>query len=510
MGATLKLPGSAGNTGENGIVMYTDGGCKPSRGIGGWGNHGYLFSHDVPTKGSGCRKGFPTAGGYSENKEKDTPVTVLKYLDGYGSLIPESTNNEAELVAAIRAMEAIMLLKNEYSIKSAVIRPDSRYVIDGITQWSTKWIANKWIQPDGTEVSNSGYWKELVALADDIYKEGIKVDWEWVKGHSGEVGNETADVWASSGVIVGRKGIAVNHTEMNDPSGYWSPNPFYNRMISNAKWYFNTGGALKTNDGRWVYHLGEHGKDDEMLGKRISDGCFSVVYLKEPIAAMEIVRDYQDKVCGRHSALMIGRIDNLLVPDNHNRILKYNDQFLFRSGRFMDLYLPSGKTGSGEEDKEGKSQKDVLITKELNPPRLGFNAIESLTALQGVLDNFLDNPAKHLLTVTDISDILYEVDTSKKATTCKLRKEISSLMKSIDVDVAYNTGTQQGQVKIPLTVGIDIAKRNTLAAIACYTPKVFVVSWKESNRAFRYATVIQTPNDVGIWAGVYSNIRVLI
>ena len=74
-------------------VVYTDGGCRPSRGIGGWGFHGYTYTNDTPKQGSGCKAGYPSCKGYivtDKSKNPDCPpVTPIQYVDGWGSLIPE-------------------------------------------------------------------------------------------------------------------------------------------------------------------------------------------------------------------------------------------------------------------------------------------------------------------------------------------------------------------------------------------------------------------------------------
>jgi hypothetical protein len=64
---------------------------------------------------------------------------------------------------------------------------------------------------------------------------------------------------------------------------------------------------------------------------------------------------------------------------------------------------------------------------------------------------------------------------------------------------------------VVLTVGIDMPKRNFFAAIAGQKPKVYVMTWPESSSsvAFRYATVVVTDDNCGIWAGVYGNLRIV-
>lgn len=477
-------------------VVYTDGGCRPSRGIGGWGLHGYIYTHDTPKQGSGCKGGYLSRKGYiTTDKEKNPdcpPVTPIQYVDGWGSLIPESTNNEAELTAALNTFE----WASGQDIKTLHLKLDSQYVLEGITDWVFKWVKNNWVKSDGQPVGNAELWKKLHEARTAIEEKGVAVSYEWVRGHSGAIGNELADELATRGIIVGRKGLSESHIDMTDAKGYWKEDADYNRMFSQSRWYFNTnvGGALKSDDGRWVYHLGDHGKDDELLGKPVSDSCYSVLYLKEQEPILEVVRGYQDVVTDLgYNTVVVARLDRLFNGAIYNDIKENGPMFMHRPLNSIDLFMAD----------------EHLITKEQRPPRLAFNAIESLTHLEGLLSDFLKAPETHKLVVTDLTDSLFDVTEVGKKKACKLKPTITSNTKSLEVMAGYDTGGQKGQAPVTLTVGIDIAPRNTLAALASRFPKVSLITWRESDVAFRYATVIEAEGDAGIWAGVYSNIRLL-
>lgn len=476
-------------------VLYTDGGCKPSRGIGGFGVHGYIFTEATPKQGSGCKSAHPTARGYVEGDEgKRNAVTVVKYIDQWGSLIPESTNNQAELTAAFRALEEIF----KQDVVSLLVMTDSQYVCKGIQEWIWSWLRNNWVKADGTPVPNAEHWQRLNTARQAFIKkaEGTELTWQWVKGHDGNLGNELADRHASRGIIAGRKGLTKDEVELTDAKGYWNNSTEYNRMLSQTRWYFNThvNGAMRSPDGRWVYHLGDHGKDDELFGKRISDACFSVVYLEQPDPVLEHVRAYQDEIDpSNFNSVVIGRLDNLLSTGVYTDVSKYGSLFLQRPHTQMDLY----------------TAEELPVTKELRPARLAFNAVSTLMVLENTLNDFLSDPKDRGLMVTDLTEMLYDVEQTKKGPVCKLKPSITSSTRSIKVDAQYNTGAREGVVDVTLTVGIDLARRNTLAALAVHNPTVSLLTWRESDKGFRYATVIKAGGDVGIWAGVYSNLRLL-
>jgi ribonuclease HI len=136
------------------ITVYTDGACSGNPGPGGWGVFLQYGKHEKELYGG----------------EKDT------------------TNNRMELMAAIKALEAIRPgnIVNIYT--------DSSYVRDGITKWIFNWKKNGWKTADKKPVKNMDLWQELDALLGNH-----QIQWHWVKGHSGDAGNDRADALAVKG-----------------------------------------------------------------------------------------------------------------------------------------------------------------------------------------------------------------------------------------------------------------------------------------------------------------------
>lgn len=141
----------------NEVVIYTDGACKGNPGPGGWG-------------------ALLRAG------------TVQKELFG-GEL--DTTNNRMELMAVIEALSA---LKRPCAV---TLYLDSEYVRKGITEWIAGWKARGWRTAARQPVKNAELWQQLDAV---VGSGGHRIDWRWVKGHSGDPGNEHADALANRGV----------------------------------------------------------------------------------------------------------------------------------------------------------------------------------------------------------------------------------------------------------------------------------------------------------------------
>ena len=140
-------------------------------------NYDYIISTD-----GGCAPTNPGPGGCS---------AVFRKGEDYRECVwyfPNTTNNRMELMAVIKSL---MLVKEKKS--SVLIRSDSNYVVQGITQWIDKWVSNNWRSSKKTPVENAELWSILLAIVHQFEYEGGKVRFQLLKGHSGDKDNERAD-----------------------------------------------------------------------------------------------------------------------------------------------------------------------------------------------------------------------------------------------------------------------------------------------------------------------------
>jgi ribonuclease HI len=107
-----------------------------------------------------------------------------------------TTNNRMELMAAIRALEALTRRCD------VVLYTDSKYVRHGIEDWLPQWKKRGWRTAARKPVKNVDLWQALDALAQEH-----KVEWRWVRGHTGDAGNERADMLANRGLDESLAGI---------------------------------------------------------------------------------------------------------------------------------------------------------------------------------------------------------------------------------------------------------------------------------------------------------------
>ena len=137
------------------VEMYTDGACRGNPGKGGWG-------------------------------------VLLRYGEAEKALYGGeklTTNNRMELTAVIKGLEA---LTKSCRIK---ITTDSKYVLQGVTEWMPNWKKRNWRTANKNPVLNVELWQQL----DELVAQH-EIEWNWVKGHSGHPENELADQLANQGV----------------------------------------------------------------------------------------------------------------------------------------------------------------------------------------------------------------------------------------------------------------------------------------------------------------------
>lgn len=467
-----------------GMVLYTDGGCVNNN--VGWGFHGYYYSNEKPKKGSGHPSHTLTNAGYYQKSDKKEEVTPIKYLDGFGSKKEPGTNNVAELLGATNAFNKAM----EYDIKTLRIKTDSEYVRKGILEWSPHWVRNNWIKQDGSPVPNKEYWKELLTSVKTIKDKNVNVTIEWVKGHNDIFGNVAADKLATVGVMNSAQGHFVTSINESEPDGYWKSEVFKHPFLFNKRFYFNT---LSSSHVPGEYLLGDHGKDDELLGQRDGDGAYSVTQFKAPEPIMEMIRQYQTEMSGDFDSIVMVRLDKLFNYKTYKEIEGYGKAALIRS-RATRLDLDA-------LDKEP-------LTKELKPPRLAWRAIECLSILKALLTNYRSGTSQELQ-ITDITSVFYEDEVTEKkkvvTTTKKLKAEFIVGFSKLTVEAKIFSAGVCSTSPITLVMGQDIADRNSLKRLETLEPKVLVLTWTDAPGVFKYATVIESKGDYLISAGMYSN-----
>lgn len=476
---------------DQGMVLYCDAGVRPNPGYGGIGIHGYLYKKEKSKKGSGNPDHILTNNGYITKKDfiagdNVCEITPIHYVDGFGSFGYEISNNVGEISAAIAALNHA----SKFVITELLVITDSEYVQKGITQWLNTWKQNNWVKQDLSEVANRRQWEELDKAYQSLVSHGVNVRVEWIKGHADFLGNELADRLATVGVMASKQKDIRTEINIQVPEGYWKYSPDKHPFLNNRRMYFNT---INTYIRPGEYYLGDHGKDDDLLGKRVSDGAYAVTILDEPDNVLETVRNYQIELAGNSDTIMMVRLDHLFRPETHQQIDTYGRYAMEQASTHrLDLRCLDGEP----------------LTRELRPPKLAMWAVDSINDLATRLQEYLNKDTK--LTCTDITPLLYDITnrTSKSGETknlCKFKSEYNVGHAALDVIANYAADEYIKQCPVRLTLGIDLLERNALKRLENFDPTITVITWLDAPDVVRYATVIEASNGRGIWSGTYSN-----
>ena len=458
----------------DGFVFYSDGAAKTKYGsYASYGLHGYAISFAAPKAGTGDNRIIPTILGYNQEKinttikpvlakdedlyknfadqipeyiksikntkqlefDKNAKITPLAYIDAYGSISEEQTNNRGELTGFLRALQFIgnnehcrevyslvgetVDEKNEKPL-ALVILSDSKYVVEGVLEYRVNWKANGWAKKDGIPIKNIDLWESIDREIERLKTINVFIMVGWVEGHNGNIGNDRADMLANIAYnAISDGNLNFHKTIINQPRGYWNPTNEYNRLINLPYYYYNTYNKNYNhqdlheviekyeydNTEYNVYSFGYHGKSNKEFGKPLAEGSLSILLLKEKVKELEIIKDFQcSKNTGKYIDIAIGKTGQLL-----------SSKISFLLNMFKGDCLTKGYT---TEIIREEGTKENELSEILFPPLLARIGINEITYLFNKLRTYLIeknlNLPAPLLTVTEVTDQFFQLDESGK------------------------------------------------------------------------------------------------
>jgi ribonuclease HI len=474
----------------DGIVLYTDGSFRQNK--AGWGVHGYTYT-DVSMKTRLPQKQQPTSSGYKDVPADET-CTVINYIDAYGAVLDSPTNNTAELSAVINGFE----IAQKSEAKALTFLMDSEYVRKGLTGYVQKWIKNGWIKADGNPVANRGYWEKLLGLKNQWTDSNRPLELQWVKGHSGDLGNDKAD--ENSVLGGGTKTAVPKEVQLEaDSVEKLKKTPVHPLMLESRLMFSVTQGP--TFDGYYhMYNLGRshnYGskprdtkvdklmKADLLHGRRISDATFGVF---KPLAA----EPYLEDVIALHNSTYASELDqlgilNLSTVYNKNVRQKIETMGLDALQRFDEIKVLA-------------TPDFTLVSRTLDPPRLAHEALSTFGILRRQLDEFMSGETGESVDVLDVTDSFFETVTEGKKTISRLLKTITSSTAAIEIPVVH----KGHDLKLRLVLSIDIPTRNQLARIGTAGNKVTLLVTATGPIAYSYSIVFTSDDGSAIYASPYT------
>lgn len=475
----------------DGIVLYTDGSFRQNK--AGWGIHGYTYTNE-PMKSKAATKQQPTAQGYKDVPATET-VTVLDYIDAYGATTVNPTNNTGELDGAINAFTYAM----QTPAKHMTMLMDSEYVRKGLTQYVVKWAKNNWIKADGQPVANQDYWKKLVELKASWTDVGRRLDFQWVKGHSGDMGNDKADANAllatgsapvPKDVKIVTEGAAINKLKKQP----------VNPLIMESRLLFGFNNDMPADGYYYMYNLGRMhsyggkprdtpkdklAKADLLIGRPISEATYGVYKALTTDEYLEgLIKLHAQTFDSGNPELGILHLANLYNAQIRQKVEQSGIDMMVKHEDILVL----------------ATADDRLLSRTLNPPRRANDAVNKFQILHRQLDEYMAGTLGEGVVVLDVSSSFFESIEGKNKTTHQLLKTITSNTESIEATVDF----KGRKVKIKMVLNIDIPSRNQLARIGAGPAKVELLVIAMGPLAYSYAAVFTTEDGSAIYQSPYA------
>ena len=461
------------------LVLYTDGSAYLGR--TGYGVHGYLA--DVSEKPiAGPPLHLVTTDGYILRKELSEDTIHLNpssYIDVTSYSTKSIENNRAELDAAVHAFELGVSL-GVYHLK---IFTDSNYVKDGILTNLDVWKSKGWKTSSNGELANVDLWKRLDSLLDNLKGE---YDLDWLKSHSGYIGNERADMLAGVGTSLNTFKEKPLTLFNNDIKLYWKDTvardpllAFKNLCFITSKDYIEDG----------MYHMMDSEKSIYNIGKKSNITAYSVVHLNTPDPTITTLMDRVIEDSVDEGSIVTVQIDIAFHKQIVKDISQYRSHALRSPSDRLDYNTISGK-------------KQVVM--EVRPANLVMRGLSYTNMLKGILNKYragnvtTDITATKKLIIEDITESIY---TTTKAGGYKLHAHIQKGNKVVALPCP-----RKPNKKIKYVLGNDLPNKLRLNHLAKIKPVVYLASWIATDGVLRYAIIIDTPTGTGIYSNVMTNI----
>lgn len=482
----------------DGVVIYTDGSHEASFNLTGGGVHGYTYKNDKPKKGLGLGKWKATKKGYSDT-DKEEPVTVVEYFDGILSL-GQGTNNTAELKTGVMSLELVSEMADS-GIKNAQILMDSKYVIDGIVQYVDKWAAQNWIKQNGAQIMNLDIWKTAFDTKNKLTANNVDYSIDWVKGHSGDPGNESADVNATIGRVLnpsqpdeanaGSITVAVSEAQ-----GYWKTDISDKvSLMTGTSIIFDA--RFSSEDCKRFHVFSNEQTDTSMYGIPDNTACYGVIELSEPPKLINSILERQKMVIKNIdpdlSMFYQLHIRNAFSPKTLSTIKKHGTRVLTSGSKYKELKL----FGNGS-----------TITELLYPIRFAVDGLGIHAGLSVLLDSFIADKfaSSSMYKIVEITEHVYDMSEEGKKKVCKLKEVLNSSSGSLDLSKHFpEIKTDYGFNPLVLSFGSDLPRREIVSGAAKLSPKAYLVYWQDGG-SFKRAFVLETEEGVSIWHNPWRSI----
>lgn len=495
--------------------IWTDGGSRPVNGEthGGWGCYVHTSNDD-------------------------------RYA-AYGPSGLNATNNVAELMGYRQACEETL----KHGFTDVTFHLDSKYVLDNSQKSLKKWEANGWMTTTGTEVKNKPYWQDISKLQVRMKEANVKCAYKWVKGHSGDPGNEMADTFATRGLYDSAEGMDADkilYEEIKPTALVVQPieeaiagkpakkkkrvklpdsNAFLccRRLVD-----ISNRPQAKTVDGRTIYMTTtfptatKGATEDEGKKKEAKNRNLGLV---DPDTIEGLVLANEE--CPFYANLR-AKQQSVSLPSADFPFLVMWDKFITKKNWRSTVELGTEAFIHRRNNvlfHDGVTE----LTTFLSVPRLAHDAINSMMVKLDLLDSY-ENGKIAAVDIQDVTDIFMVTDDKGNQTAIKDYKEanaaaragqikageaskskpkVKSAVPDDDKLLLINTEFNGKTLPLRLTMGIDFPARAALTRMAKQDGGITIhlIKHVKTPVTFRYSLVIKSANNIGLFNTPYANLR---
>lgn len=442
------------------VMAYTDGSCKGNPGLTGYGIH--MLKTDNEIKPKQVLGKFKTTNlGYLDKKKMKIAknveeVGIDKIIDIYGYKEDSNTNNRAELDAITEAIRFIINYKavddTFENVNKVIINTDSQYSLNLIEKLQDDVYTIEDI------VANRDKAEELDKLLKILKEKNIEIVFRKVEGHSGDLGNDRADMLANLGVKRNLEKEANERIIVKDFKDYWNNEP-ERPFIFDSKFIF--GYSLNNKNYRFRYGL-DYGDETE-IGKKDNEVAYVVYDVTEnDVKTLTELEGLFNKITDTTVLPYVMELRNIFGKETIRNLSLYDKDYLVLEDKIK---------------KKIYTMDDKLLVTEVYPPSLAIYAYDNFDYLSSILQEFKTNKLKNWK-IVDITNSFYNVNEKDKLELNKTIKDKDAIKVKVD------------NYELKIIVGLDTPKRNTLKRLESLNPKVNLLI-KEHDTYVEYLTITE-------------------
>jgi hypothetical protein len=495
----------------------------PGKMLFGLGIHGYVSTQLVAKRGYGLKKWVPTPKGYRNDGKQELKV-ISQVID---MRVPLHAKEDTLTVANILIRGCELALNYAASLedvpKSICLMVPRKNLASFLTKGYTKAIEAGYKDAKGNDLpfreALDGYVRTVAALD----RAGIKVSVEYMSPDT-HMGLPESMALARDAVLAAQKANphpAEPNCLVSVPEGYWNHDHGRHPLLGKSRMVFKMAdGKVVDNDHLYLMDFEKTSKKKEHLhkleievGQLLPSASYCVARLNEvdPIIR-QVQEQHTNYLDTRVERLGVLFLDAVFKPGAHSVMSKVGAGYLHSETFVTDLVDSYG----------------AMYTHELNPARQAHRAWNTYLDMQSLVTGFLRAmPKGEGATIQDdggnfefhnhpgswvatniTSRFMERKEDAKGKSIYKASKEVETPAVSLLVDCAYmdtEAGDQKRKAQINLSIGIDMPKRNAIAAMANENFKAFILVRQDTAFTVRHYVVVTNGDEYGIWAAPFAN-----